>query len=141
MLQFQVPQFIDVEDKVIFKLSFRQFGIFLAAGGLIFIIRQFRFPTVIFGIFAISIVGFAYMLAFLKAEGRPFHHRVLGFIRYYFSPQLYLWATPKESAREVEQREQKKAEHIVATTPVPEKKITPDKLKELAWKLNIHEQR
>ncbi|MEK7659660.1 MAG: hypothetical protein AAB343_00475 [Patescibacteria group bacterium] len=141
MLQFQVPQFIEVEDKVIWILSFRQFGIFLAAGGLIFLVRQFRFPTAIFGIFALAIVGFAYMLAFLKAEGRPFHHRVLGFIRYYFSPQLYLWATPKESAREVEQRDQKKAQRIVAAAPVTEKKLTPNKLKELAWKLNIHEQK
>lgn len=141
MLQFQVPQFVDVEDKVILKLSFRQFGIFLAAGGLIFLIKQFRFPTAIFGIFAISIVGFAYMLAFLKAEGRPFHHRVLGFIRYYFSPQLYLWATPKESAREVEKQKQKKAEQNIAVASSPEKKVTSDKLKELAWKLNIHEQK
>ncbi len=139
MLQFQVPQFVDVEDKVIWKLSFRQFGIFLAAGGLIFIIKQFRFPTFIFGIFAIAIVGFAWILAFMKAEGRPFHHRVLGFLRYYFSPQLYLWATPKESARDVEQ-----AKHVAAAAapaPVVEQKLTADKLKELTWKLNIHEQR
>lgn len=139
MLQFQVPQFVDVEDKVIWKLSFRQFGIFLAAGGLIFIINKLRFPTFIFWIFTLAIVGFAYMLAFMKADGRPFHHRVFGFLRYYFAPQLYLWATPKETAKEAEASAIKKATPPPPTSASEKKPLTADKLKELSWKLNIHE--
>ena len=37
MQQFVIPQFIDVEDKIIGPITVRQFIIMLAGGGLVFI--------------------------------------------------------------------------------------------------------
>lgn len=41
MQQFLVPQFIDVENKIIGPLTVRQFVIFLIAAGFIFLVLKF----------------------------------------------------------------------------------------------------
>ncbi|MCF7795253.1 PrgI family protein [Patescibacteria group bacterium] len=90
MQQFTVPQFIDVESKIIGPITARQFIIFLVAtvlGGVAYLAFDFQlFATV--GIFLIIIAG---VFAFLKINGRPFHFFVLNLIQTLKKPALRVW--------------------------------------------------
>lgn len=89
-MQFQVPQFIDVEDKIVGPLTLRQF-LYLAGG---FGISMFFYFTVNFFIWIIItlIVGvLAISLAFVKINGQPFLRILLAMINFYLKPQVYVW--------------------------------------------------
>lgn len=90
MQQFTVPQFIDVEDKIIGPITTRQFVILLVSGLIIAVLyRLFDFSAFIFGtviIFAMTII-----LAFVKINGRPFHFFLLNLIQTFKRPNLRVW--------------------------------------------------
>ncbi|HLD31073.1 MAG TPA: PrgI family protein [Patescibacteria group bacterium] len=90
MQQFVIPQFIDVEDKIIGPITTRQFVILLSAAIVLFILYKlttftffliFGFPT-----FAIGIV-----LAFIKINGQPFHFFLLNLLQTSRRPNLRVW--------------------------------------------------
>jgi len=80
MQRFTVPQFIDVEDKIIGPITTRQFLIFLAGAILVAILyRFFDFTAFLFLAGLISI--FTIVLAFVKINGRPFHYFLLNIVQ------------------------------------------------------------
>lgn len=93
-MQFTVPQFIDVEDKVLGPISVRQFVIFLVTAGFIFVeLKVFQLVIgIIAGVFTFALAG---ALAFVKINGRPFHYFVLTVIQSFKEPRLKVWS--KES--------------------------------------------
>lgn len=90
MQQFVVPQFIDVEDKIIGPITVRQFIIMLA-GFLIMAIfyKLFDFSMFItFGLLTLIISG---IFSFAKINGRPFHYFVLNLLQTFKRPKLRVW--------------------------------------------------
>lgn len=90
MQQFVVPQFIDVEDKIIGPITIRQFIVMLF-GFLIIAIsyKLFDFSLfVTFGLLTLAITG---IFAFLKINGRPFHYFVLNLFQTFKRPRLRVW--------------------------------------------------
>ncbi len=127
MQQFTVPQFIDVEPKIIGPITARQFLIFLATSLVIFIFyKVFDFST--FVILSILVFAFAGIFAFLKINGRPFHYFVLNLIQSLKKPGLRIW---NHKITSFENKEDKQVEY--------EKVITPDKYfsKEKLTKLSL----
>lgn len=90
MQQFTVPQFIDVESKIIGPITTRQFLIFLGAAVIIGIsYKVFDFSLFLtIGIIIFIIAG---VFAFLKINGRPFHLFLLNFIQTMRRPSLRVW--------------------------------------------------
>ena len=127
MQQFTVPQFIDVEPKIIGPITARQFLIFLATSLVIFIFyKVFDFST--FVILSILVFAFAGIFSFLKINGRPFHYFVLNLIQSLKKPGLRIW---NHKITSFENKEDKQVEY--------EKVITPDKYfsKEKLTKLSL----
>jgi len=89
-MQFQVPQFIETEDKVIGPLTIRQF-IYIGVGAGICAMLYFMLATWLWVVSFIVIMGGAVALAFLKIDGRPFINVVLSAFSFYWNPQIYLW--------------------------------------------------
>ncbi len=89
-MQFNVPQFIETEDKLIGPLTLKQF-LYLAAGGLCLFFIWYFFRLWLFVIIAVPIVALALALAFLKINGRPFGQVLLAFIIFSTKQKLYLW--------------------------------------------------
>lgn len=72
-MEFQVPQFTDVEDKIVGGLTFRQFGIVFVAGVLIFAVYTVS-KNIVATIIAGVILGFpAVVLSFGKLNGMPIY--------------------------------------------------------------------
>jgi len=90
MQQFTVPQFIDVESKIIGPITTRQFLIFLGSALLIAAsYKLFRFTTFL-GI-TVFVLILASAFAFVKINGRPFHFFVLSVTQTVRRPRLRVW--------------------------------------------------
>jgi len=130
-MRYQVPQFIEIEDKVIGPLTVKQF-IYLAGGaGLIFL--TYRFLPIFISIFIIAgLAALSMALAFYKVNNKPFIDFLEAGFLYYTKDRLYIW---KKQERKPEHKEQEKVE----TTQVFVPRLSESKLKELSWNLDINE--
>src|SRR3989338_4721011 len=90
MQQFVVPQFIDVEDKIIGPVTVRQFLILLVAGLIIFIAYRLADFT-LFVIMLALIGGLSLVVAFVKINGQTFHYFLLNIIQTTKKPSRRLW--------------------------------------------------
>lgn len=129
-MQFQVPQFIDVEDKIFGPLTLKQF-IYLSGGiGLITLI-YFYIPFFM-GIFLMpAVAGLSAVLAFYKVNNKPFINMAESATMYFFRNKLYIWKKePKKTMPE------KKSEEDILT-PFLAPKLSDSKLKDLAWSLDV----
>lgn len=89
--QFVVPQFLDVEPKIIGPITGRQFLILLAVLLLDFLVyRIFRSPFV-FIVLICVITGIGIAFAFAKVNGQAFHFIVLNMIQTLRRPMIRVW--------------------------------------------------
>ena len=134
-MQYQVPQFVDVEDRIIGPLTLKQF-LYLAFAGALLFVFWFLLAFYLWIIIALPITALAAALAFLKINDRPFAHFLLAFIKYFTNPKLYIFsAAPKELSKKPVSEEK------IETPKTAEEKITRSKLKELALNLDIGSER
>ncbi|MCE9549392.1 PrgI family protein, partial [Candidatus Nomurabacteria bacterium] len=93
-MQFKVPQFLEIEDKIFGPFTFRQF-IYLAGGsGMCFVI--YRLLGLFLGIIPIMIIaGCSLMLAFYRPNNKPFINMVESGFKYAFQDKLYIWKKHK----------------------------------------------
>lgn len=134
-MQFQVPQFIEVEDKIFGPLTFKQF-IYVAGGlGASYIFLRIL-PLFIAGPLIAATGGLAAALAFLQYNGRPFIHALEHGFFFIFKSKLYLWSN-KQKEREQALRNRQVEPSAKPEVYVP--KLSDSKLHELAWSLDIKE--
>ena len=131
MQQFQVPQFIEVEDKIFGPLTTKQFFYLLGGGGLTFLIWFWVENYFLTIILAAPIIALAAALAFLKINGRPFIDLVSNFFTYVLKPRLYLWQKSNEPKQTIEGVEKPARAGLI----IP--KVTQSKLNDLAWSLDV----
>lgn len=86
-MQFPVPQFIDIEDKIIGPFGLKQFG-FIFTGGLI-ILGLFKIFTlgIFFYLLAIPIALITLYFAFATFNGKPVYNQVPVFIKFLTTPK------------------------------------------------------
>ncbi|MFA5173164.1 MAG: PrgI family protein [Candidatus Paceibacterota bacterium] len=90
MATFQVPQFIDTEDKIVGPLTLKQFFYFAAAFGIslgLFYLLNFWLWLVIAVFFWASAAG----LAFLKISGRSLPLVIVSALEFYWNPRVIMW--------------------------------------------------
>ena len=90
MQQFTVPQFIDVEDKIIGPITARQFLIMLS-GFMLMVVCYKVFAFNLFIVMAIFIFAISGVFAFFKVNGMPFHFFVLNFSQTTLRPGVRVW--------------------------------------------------
>lgn len=90
MQQFTVPQFIDVEDKIIGPITARQFIIFLVAA-ILMAISYRLFDFALFATVSTIVFLLAVLLGFVKINGRPFHLFLLNLIQTWRRPNIRVW--------------------------------------------------
>ncbi|MCX6701870.1 MAG: PrgI family protein [Candidatus Zambryskibacteria bacterium] len=131
-MRYQVPQFIEIEDKIIGPLTIKQFVYLVGGGGMAFIF--YTFLPIYISIFLIAgIIPLSLALAFYKINNKPFIDFLESAFVYYTKQNLYIWK--KETRNKA----------IATTAPdttvnqiyVP--RLSDSKLKELSWSLDINE--
>jgi hypothetical protein len=131
MQQFQVPQFIEVEDKIFGPFTLKQFLYILGGGAIIFLLYVFL-PFFFVVLIGTPVAAFFGALAFYKVNGQPFIKMLENALNYFTRSRLYIW-------RRVEQKKKKEEEKHEKEKNIYLPKLTESKLKELAWSLDIQE--
>lgn len=127
-MQFIVPQFIDIEPKIIGPISPRQFVTFIIVGFLVFVTYKLAnfLHFVILSIFYITIGA---ILAFAKVNGRPIHWFIIALVQTAKRPKLRVWLKEILPSKIIELKEKKK----VVPSPIrPRYELPKAKLSDLA---------
>ena len=131
--QYQVPQFIDIEDRIIGPLTLKQF-MYLLGAAAVALVGWFFLYIPLFILFAVPIIAVFTAMAFVKINGRPLPTILMNAINYYLKPRLYLWRQAKEKRQTGAQAQAPKTPALPGIT-----KISESKLADLAWSLDIKE--
>lgn len=110
----QVPQFINLESKIVGPLTLRQF-LFLGGGGVLIFILNSILTTGLWILVSIIIGLFSIALAFVKINEQPLHKVLINALKFYINPRLYTWKKPqttkpllKETKPIITKKEEKK---------------------------------
>ncbi len=131
-MRFQVPQFIEVEDKLFGPLTFKQFIYIAGAIGLSVILFTLL-PKFLALLISVPVLVLGAALAFYKMNERPFIQVMEDFLHYSISSKLYVWK--KEDRKPIAQQTQTST----AAPQVYVPKLSESKLKDLSWSLDIKE--
>lgn len=132
-MQFKVPQFIEVEDKLFGPFTFREF-IYLAGGaGMSFVLFK-TLPFLIAIIFIIPVVILSLLLVFYKINEKPFVYYLQAGLSYLVSSKLYIWKQRKVKIK----KEETPHNEIQMTSMIP-MTSSSDKIKDVSWSLDIQD--
>ena len=128
MQKFIVPQFIDVENKILGPITVRQFATVAVGGVLIFAAYKLA-DFSLFLVLTLIIIAVTAVIAFIKFNGLPFHIFLLNVVGTYKKPMLRVWM--KEEIKPTKPKKEKKHKGEEKYF-VPRKSISSAKLSELA---------
>jgi hypothetical protein len=134
-MEYQVPQFIEVEDKIIGPFTLPQFIYLVGAIGLCAIFFAYL-NTFIAVILSLPVAALGGALAFYKVNGKPFVKMFEAAFNYVTHARLLIWqkAAPAAAAAP-DARPTAAAPAEPSGRPAP--RLTRGKLAELAWSLDV----
>lgn len=135
-MKYQVPQFIEVEDKIFGPFTFKQFAYLAGGAGPAFLCYRLL-PSIIGIVVAIPFAAFGAALAFYKVNGRPFVEVLQSAFEYITKNRLYIWKKEEKKPKTEKEIEEKNIQSLMPGSMVP--KLSDSKLKELSWSLDINE--
>ncbi|MEJ0021912.1 MAG: PrgI family protein [Candidatus Doudnabacteria bacterium] len=131
-MQFAVPQFTDVEDKLIGPLTLKQFLFLMATGGIVLFFYSLLKLSIFFFLFAVPTALLGIGLTFGKFNGRP----LFGYLGVFFSfvsrPQTRIFK--REEQDEIISTE--KAKPVAANIIPANIEPAESRLKKLAYLLD-----
>lgn len=129
-MEYQVPQFIEIESKVVGPLTLKQF-IYLAGSAGLCVTFFLTLPLLFALVCSAPIAALGAALAFYKINGKPLIVIIEAGFNYYVSSKLFLWKRGDPS---------KKAAPPPVEAPRAHQsgpRLTQGKLSELAWSLDV----
>lgn len=106
-MQFQVPQFIETEDKIVGPFTLKQFMYIGGAGGLSAIL-YFMLQTWLWAILSIIAFAIALSISFIKVQGRSLSNVITSAFNFYWKPQTYVWQPEHQAIRPAREEPSKK---------------------------------
>jgi hypothetical protein len=128
-MRFEVPQFIEVEDKIVGPFTWKQF-VYLFGGVGFATVLFFMTPFIIFILLGLPAAGLATLLAFYPVNNRPFEVFLESVATFYSSSTTYRW-------RKKEPTIYKEATHDTAPTTFTPPPINSRGINSLSRKLEL----
>jgi hypothetical protein len=139
-MQFQVPQFLDIEDKVVGPFTIKQF-LYIAGGvGLAYICYRFIPWFFVSIIPVIGILVFAAMLAFYKHNNKPLVFLLEAALNYTKNTRLYVWRRREKEGQvtlALDLTNFTPTKHASAGMPIVN---SGSKLNDLTWTIDVEKQ-
>lgn len=135
-MEYQVPQFIEVESKIVGPLTLQQFLYIAGAGGLCVIFFSYL-NTVVALLLSAPVVALAAALAFYKVNGKPLITVLEAGFNYYTGAKLFLWKHEEPDAKQKSAAAAAAAAETALHAERGSPRLTRGKLSELAWSLDI----
>ncbi len=91
-MRYQVPQYIGVEDKLIFGLTVKQFlYILIPILAFVYFYSLKKWPIGRIILMEIILIPYAYLSAFVQINGQKFNTVLINAINYRLKARFYLW--------------------------------------------------
>lgn len=129
-MRFEVPQFIEIEDKIIGPLTWKQF-VYLAGSGGLLVVLFLSVPLIIFGMLGIPLAALGISLAFQKVNNRPFSIFLESCVNYLTKDKLYLWR--KDAVQTIIEKDE-----TITSTVSPLTFANRKSINSLSRKLELH---
>lgn len=97
-MMFNVPQFIDVEDKIAGPLTAKQLLWMFGMAAAILVIRLFTGGGAVMYVISVPVVVLFALLAFYRPHGQPLITFVIHGIFFLFRPKVMMWRRPQTGA-------------------------------------------
>lgn len=128
-MEYQVPQFVEIEDKIVGPLTLKQF-IYIAGGAGLCAVFLLYLPLFLGVLLSIPVAALAGALAFYKVNNKGFVEVLEAGFKYYIGDRLFIWKKEPKNAVA--------APTAPAEEPARQKLVlSRGKLEELAWSLDI----
>lgn len=131
--QFQVPQFIEHEARLVGPFTIKQTALFGGVGAILFVL-WFILEKWLFFALGIPLSLFALLLGLMKVNDRPLLGFFTSFFSFFISPQLFIWQKHQEAPQKNSRKKHGTEIFEGVSTEVTKKEIM-----ELAKKLNKKE--
>lgn len=133
-MQFPVPQFTEIEDKIIGPLTLKQFGIIFGAGVIVFLIYTVSGKNLFAGIVGLLLVGLpALGVAFAKVNGRPLYNSFGYMLEFIFSQKVLIFhkEVSSDGSSRVKNAEMKSASQTAQATASQTAETTETRIKKV----------
>jgi hypothetical protein len=133
-MQFKVPQFLDIEDKIFGPFTFREFAYLAGSSGICFVL--YKWLGLFFGLIPMLImVGFALLLTFYRPNNKPLIFMIEAGFKYFTQNKLYVWEKSKNKI--ANNKTQTTNENQITVSRENGARLTGSKLRDLAWSLDV----
>lgn len=135
-MQFKVPQFLDIEDKIFGPFTFREFVYLVGGAGLCFVFYKL-WGLIVGAIPILIIAGFSLALTFYKPNNKPFINILESGFKYFTQNKLYIWK------KRIEKKKSNKEEQTISSDANKIRmmkeggQLSGSKLRDLAWSLDV----
>lgn len=131
-MRYQVPQFIEVEDKIVGPFTIKQFVYIVGGLGMSFLLYRFLPGGIVVSLIPIIIIEvLSLALAFYKINNKPFIDFLESAFMFYTKDNLYIWKKENKPIQEISV--EKEARQVY----VP--RLSDSKLKDLTWSLDVNQ--
>jgi|GEM_PF-544936 len=89
-MQFQVPQFLDVEDKIVGPFTLKQFLYLIGSAGMAYMSWRFMWAG-IGHLFGLAFLALGSALSFYRPNKKPFVHMIEAGFLFYKNSRFYIW--------------------------------------------------
>jgi hypothetical protein len=134
-MQFKVPQFLEIEDKIFGPFTFGEFVYMAGGAGLCFVL--YKLFGIIWGAIPILLVaGLSGALTFYKPNDKPFINMVEAGFKYFTQNKLYIWQRRTDKITNEQSRiaNENKKEAMAGDRAM---RLSGSKLRDLAWSLDV----
>lgn len=138
-MQFKVPQFLEIEDKIFGPFTFKEFVYLVGGAGICYIL--YKALGLLWGAIPILIIGgFSAALTFYHPNGKPFLNMVEAGIKFAMQSKLYIWKRHDVKITNEQLRitnEEKPITNDELRMTNDRRRLSGSKLRDLAWSLDV----
>lgn len=132
-MQFKVPQFLEIEDKIFGPFTFREFIYLAGGGGICFVL--YKLLGLLWGAIPILLVaGFSGMLTFYRPNNKPFIELLEAGFNFTLQSKLYIWKRRKAKFANKNTETPEDDKHMEMRENM---RLSGNKLRDLAWSLDV----
>ncbi len=132
-MQFKVPQFLEIEDKIFGPFTFREFIYLVGGGGICFVLYELL--GLFWGAVPILIVaGLSGMLTFYRPNNKPFINLLEAGFNFTLQSKLYIWKRRKNKTSNSDNQGTIDDKHVEMRENM---RLSGNKLRDLAWSLDV----
>ena len=138
-MQFQVPQFLDVEDKIVGPFTLKQFLYLIGSVGLAYMTWRYITFLGIQYLLALGWVALGGSLAFYRPNKKPLVYMIESAFNFIKSDRRFIWRRRKQEKMETHLDLGNFQSTTIGVGALPVSTSGQSKLNDLTWSMDVQE--